>query len=198
MVVVQLRPSRPMGWLGPIGPRPRRRLQRHTSTWVMFGLLLLALLAGGTAATAAKAPPKPPGLSCATKGGGNLTADQRRNAAVIVGVGQAMHVPPRGVVVALATAMQESTLRNLSGGDRDSAGLFQQRPSQGWGSWSQVTDPKYSAATFYRHLLKVPGWEGMPVTVAAQTVQRSAYPDAYRKHVPVALALAGSTSCERT
>src|SRR5919107_1364333 len=77
--------------------------------------------------------------------------------------------------------MQESTLRNINYGDRDSLGLFQQRPSQGWGTPAQVLDPVYSTKTFLDRLLAVPGWERLPVTVAAQTVQRSAFPDAYAK-----------------
>ena len=77
--------------------------------------------------------------------------------------------------------MQESTLRNINYGDRDSLGLFQQRPSQGWGTPAQVTDPVYSTTIFIDRLLQVPNWERLPVTVAAQTVQRSAFPDAYAK-----------------
>ncbi|WP_226352145.1 C40 family peptidase [Pseudonocardia sp. ICBG601] len=106
---------------------------------------------------------------------------QRANAEVIARTGEQMGVPGRGQWIALATAMQESTLNNLGGGDRDSAGLFQQRPSQGWGTHSQVTDPTYAARKFYEGLLRVPGWEAMPLTVAAQTVQRSGFPDAYAK-----------------
>ena len=89
--------------------------------------------------------------------------------------------PPRAWLVALATAMQESDLRNINYGDRDSLGLFQQRPSQGWGSPAQVLDPVYSTTIFLDRLLQVPGWDRLPVTVAAQTVQRSAFPDAYAK-----------------
>ncbi len=110
-----------------------------------------------------------------------LSAEQRENAALIVGVATSMGLPPRASQVALATAMQESTLRNLDYGDRDSLGLFQQRPSQGWGTPAQVTDPVYAASTFLDRLLKVPGWEQLPVTMAAQTVQRSAFPQAYAK-----------------
>jgi cell wall-associated NlpC family hydrolase len=126
----------------------------------------------------------PPG-SLARGGAGVRTADlneeQRRNAATIIGVAKDMGAPPRAWLVALATAMQESTLLNLNYGDRDSLGLFQQRPSQGWGSPAQVTDPIYSTQIFVERLLAVPGWENMPVTAAAQTVQRSAFPDAYAK-----------------
>jgi hypothetical protein len=111
----------------------------------------------------------------------NLSEEQRRNAATIIGVAQRKGAPPRASLVALATAMQESTLRNLDYGDRDSLGLFQQRPSQGWGTPAQVTDPVYSTTAFLDRLLAVPGWERLPVTVAAQTVQRSAFPDAYAK-----------------
>ncbi|QJY50500.1 C40 family peptidase [Pseudonocardia broussonetiae] len=110
-----------------------------------------------------------------------LSEEQRANAATIIGVAREMGAPPRAWLVALATAMQESTLRNIDYGDRDSLGLFQQRPSQGWGSPAQVTDPVYSTTIFIERLLEVPGWDAMPVTVAAQTVQRSAFPNAYAK-----------------
>jgi murein DD-endopeptidase MepM/ murein hydrolase activator NlpD len=111
--------------------------------------------------------------------------EQFRNATTIVTVGARMKVPPYGWVVAVATAMQESGLRNLGNlgqyNDHDSLGLFQQRPSQGWGTSQQVTDPTYAATAFYTKLLRVPGWEHMPVTHAAQAVQVSAYPDRYAK-----------------
>ncbi|MCF7552065.1 MULTISPECIES: C40 family peptidase [Pseudonocardia] len=120
-----------------------------------------------------------------------LSDEQKQNANTIIGVGKEMNTPPRAWLVALATAMQESTLRNIDYGDRDSLGLFQQRPSQGWGSPAQVTDPLYSSRTFYERLLQVPRWEQMPVTVAAQTVQRSAFPDAYAKWETLAAGLVG-------
>ena len=125
------------------------------------------------------------GVSLAGAAGGTTAAtlsdEQRTNAATIIGVARGMGAPPRAWLVALATAMQESTLRNINYGDRDSLGLFQQRPSQGWGSPAEVTDPVYSTTIFIERLLEVPGWETMPVTVAAQTVQRSAFPNAYAK-----------------
>ncbi|MFJ6784478.1 C40 family peptidase [Streptomyces yangpuensis] len=111
------------------------------------------------------------------------------NAKVIVATGIQKRVPARGQVVALATALQESTLINLDHGDRDSLGLFQQRPSQGWGTREQIMDPVYSAGKFYDGLVKIKDWEQMPVTVAAQKVQRSGFPDAYAKHEPLATAL---------
>ena len=101
---------------------------------------------------------------------GDLSDEQRTNASTIIGVARDMGTPPRAWLIALATAMQESTLRNINYGDRDSLGLFQQRPSQGWGTPAQVTDPVYSTRTFLDRLLQIPGWETLPVTVAAQKV----------------------------
>lgn len=121
-----------------------------------------------------------------------FSAEQLVNARAIVEAGRALGVPVRGWTVALATAMQESTLRNLDHGDRDSLGLFQQRPSMGWGSPAQVRDPAYAARKFYEGLLRVEGWEGLPVTVAAQRVQRSAFPAAYAKWEGRAAALVGA------
>ncbi|MGN8050500.1 LysM peptidoglycan-binding domain-containing protein [Curtobacterium sp. 22159] len=118
--------------------------------------------------------------------GPSLSAEQRGNAATIVAVGRSLGVPDRGIVVALAAAMQESSLRNLSHGDRDSVGLFQQRPSQGWGSAESLRDPATAAKRFFtgnpghtRGLLDIAGWSSMSVTSAAQSVQVSAYPKAY-------------------
>lgn len=115
---------------------------------------------------------------------------QIRNAAIIINVGAKRKVPPRGWVIAVATAMQESSLINLGHlgerNDHDSLGLFQQRPSQGWGTPEQLQDPEYAAAKFYEKLVKVPNWLDLPLTEAAQAVQVSAYPDAYAKHEPAA------------
>ena len=108
-----------------------------------------------------------------------LTGERVTNAQTIVSVGVRMGVPKRGEVIAIATAIQESRLINVTGGADDSIGLFQQRPSQGWGTPEQVHDPRYAATAFYRHLLAVPGWQDMALTDAAQSVQRSAYPDGY-------------------
>ena len=112
---------------------------------------------------------------------GPLTADQTANATIIVGIGEQMTVPAYGQVIAVATALQESGLHDLNYGDADSLGLFQQRPSQGWGAPAQILDPRYAATAFYNHLLTLPGWEALTLTRAAQTVQRSAFPDAYAK-----------------
>ncbi|WP_034590897.1 M23 family metallopeptidase [Hamadaea tsunoensis] len=116
--------------------------------------------------------------------------DQVRNAAIIIKTGHDLKIPPRGWIIAVATAMQESNLINHgflgARNDHDSLGLFQQRPSQGWGTPEQVMDPVYASKKFYEKLIKIPGWATLPLTVAAQTVQRSAYPDAYAKHEPLA------------
>jgi LysM repeat protein len=121
-----------------------------------------------------------------------LTDEMRGNAALIVRLGRQLGVPDRGIVIALAAAAQESGLRNVRYGDRDSLGLFQQRPSTGWGTPDQVLDPTRATLAFYggatnpnkgrtRGLLDIPGWSGMTVTQAAQAVQLSAFPDAYAK-----------------
>ncbi|MFF7290776.1 C40 family peptidase [Streptomyces griseorubiginosus] len=109
----------------------------------------------------------------------DLPTEQVPNAQTIVAAGLSLDVPKKGQIVALATAIQESRLRNLNYGDRDSLGLFQQRPSQGWGSAQQIRDPVYASEQFYKHLLKVSGWQQMTVTQAAQAVQKSGLPDAY-------------------
>jgi cell wall-associated NlpC family hydrolase len=115
-----------------------------------------------------------------------LDGEQVATAGVILDVAAAPHLPPRAPVIAIATALQESRLRNLRGGDRDSLGVFQQRPSQGWGTPEQILDPAHAAAAFYDRLLRVPGWDRLPLTRAAQTVQRSARPDAYARWEPLA------------
>jgi len=119
----------------------------------------------------------------------SLSDDQKQNARTIIGVGKGAGVPQYGWVIALATSMQESTLLNIDYGDRDSLGLFQQRPSQGWGTEAQILDPVKASKAFYgvaTHtsnpgLLDISGWQSMTVTQAAQAVQRSCCPDAYAK-----------------
>lgn len=111
-----------------------------------------------------------------------LTAEQADNAALISAVALSRGLPRHAVVVALATAYQESDLRNLDIGDRDSLGLFQQRPSQGWGTEAEVMDRHFATGAFYDALVRVASWDTIPVTEAAQAVQRSAYPGAYADH----------------
>ena len=108
--------------------------------------------------------------------------EQAENAALITAVAVERGMPARAASIALATAYQESKLYNIDFGDRDSVGLFQQRPSQGWGTVEQLTDPVYATNAFYDALAQVDGYDTMEITVAAQEVQRSAYPDAYADH----------------
>jgi cell wall-associated NlpC family hydrolase len=116
------------------------------------------------------------------------------NAAVIVAVGKQMGVPEPGWVVAVAAALQESGLRNLNYGDRDSLGLFQQRPSMGWGTREHITIPSYAATKFFERLQATPNWQRMSVTDAAQTVQRSGFPHAYAKQEGTARAIVAAVS----
>ncbi|MFF0136433.1 C40 family peptidase [Streptomyces sp. NPDC005227] len=115
--------------------------------------------------------------------------EQVPNAKTIQATGVAMNIPARGQIVALSTALQESGLRNLTYGDRDSLGLFQQRPSQGWGTANEILDPVHASTQFYETLEKVSGWQSLSVTQAAQAVQKSGFPEAYAKWEPLATAL---------
>jgi len=149
------------------------------------------------------------------EGFGPNDGEKIANARAIIAAGKAAGVPTRGLIVAIATALQESRLDNLNYGDRDSQGLFQQRPSQGWGTVEQVTTPDFAARAFFGGpnsphfnpatgkaspggLLEIAGWEQMPITVAAQRVQRSGFPDAYAKHetraTTIVNALEGTTA----
>jgi hypothetical protein len=121
-----------------------------------------------------------------------VSGEQVTNARIIAQVARDRGLPDRAVVIALATAQQESRLRNLDHGDRDSLGLFQQRPSSGWGTPAQVQDPVYAANKFYDHLVQVPGWETGDLTTVADSVQRSAHPLAYRQWEALATALSGA------
>jgi cell wall-associated NlpC family hydrolase len=160
------------------------------------GLLavVVALIATGAGLTSpapgACAPAVPVG-SAATSGV-SLDAGQLADARIIYSVSAGLGLPPRAAVVAIATAMQESGLRNLSFGSADSLGLFQQRPSQGWGTVAQIMDPVTSARAFYEHLIQVHGWQALPVTEAAQDVQRSGFPGAYARWQPIAARLTAS------
>ncbi|WP_328466433.1 hypothetical protein OHA21_46250 [Actinoplanes sp. NBC_00393] len=140
------------------------------------------------------------GPACTVKADGEVTLDtvQMANAATIAAVGVRRGMPEQAVVIALATAFQESKLENLDDGDRDSVGLFQQRPSQGWGTVEQIKDPRYAAGKFYSGLKKVKGWQEMRVTDAAQKVQRSAYPEAYEKWADESRVLAAALTGRAT
>jgi hypothetical protein len=125
-----------------------------------------------------------------------LAPEQAENAALIAAISVERGLPARAATIALATAYQESKLRNIDYGDRDSLGLFQQRPSQGWGTPRQLLDPVYSTNAFYDALVDVDGYEALEVTVAAQEVQRSAFPDAYADHEADARVLASALTGE--
>ena len=128
---------------------------------------------------------------------GRFSSEQVAIARAAAQVASQRKLPGRAKLVILVTGFQESGIRNLPYGDADSIGWLQQRPSQGWGTVAQIMNPVYGAGKFYDALVQVPGWQGMPVTVAAQRVQRSAYPDAYAKWEAPArslLAALGDTS----
>lgn len=133
--------------------------------------------------------------ACTAEAGGakaRVSLEQAGNAATIAAVAARRGLPARAATIALATALQESRLRNLDHGDRDSVGLFQQRPSQGWGTAAQVQDPVYAAGKFYDALVKINGYKTMDINDAAQLVQRSGHPEAYAKHETRARALASA------
>ncbi|MGW7344160.1 hypothetical protein [Streptomyces sp. NPDC054854] len=174
-------------------PRRRRPLRGAAALFVLLGLAGYLVVQyesnGGAGAPYCKVRDARDAAGGGTARTYELSPEQARYAATIAAVGTTRGRSERAVTIALATAMQESALRNLDHGDRDSLGLFQQRPSQGWGTPEQIMDPVYSAGIFYDRLEDVPGYAGMPLTVAAQKVQRSGFPDAYAKHEPDAALL---------
>ncbi|MGH3795723.1 MAG: C40 family peptidase [Pseudonocardiaceae bacterium] len=112
---------------------------------------------------------------------GDLDDEQRRNADLIIAIGKQRGLPPRAWQVAIQAAMTESRLHNLRGGDHDSLGLFQMRPSQGWGTVAQLADPVYQINKFYDALARVPDWETQRPGDSAQAVERSAFPSRYHQ-----------------
>jgi hypothetical protein len=171
--------------------RRRGRLGRA----IVVALLALAVVAVvGIAMLRGVGPLPDPEACTATVAGRTVTlsTEQAENAAIISAVAVRRGLPARAVSIALATAYQESKIRNLDHGDRDSLGIFQQRPSQGWGTAEQVTDPFYAANRFYDELVKVDGYTSMRITEAAQEVQRSGFPEAYEDHALDARALASA------
>ncbi|WP_203923427.1 hypothetical protein [Rugosimonospora africana] len=127
-------------------------------------------------------------------GKATLEPDQMANAATIAAVGIRRGLPTRAVVIALSAALQESKLENLAGGDRDSIGLFQQRPSQDWGTPQEISNPRYAAGAFYTALMRVRNWQGRSIAEAAQAVQRSADGSAYAQWEAEAQILANALS----
>ncbi|MCG5447990.1 MULTISPECIES: hypothetical protein [Micromonospora] len=125
----------------------------------------------------------------------SLNDEQTANVKAIIAATKKAGLPERAAVISIATSLQESKLENLGHlgdmNDHDSLGLFQQRPSSGWGTPEQITDPEYSTTAFLKGLKQVDGWQDMPLTDAAQTVQVSAYPDAYAQWEQQAADLVG-------
>lgn len=170
---------------------------------VAVALITIALLAAAAATSIINAIT--PGSSLCTitsaQGGpADIDAEQRRNATTMVRVASDMRLPARAPVIAVATAFQESGLRNLRHGDRDSLGLFQQRPSQGWGSPTQILDPAYATHTFYSHLIRIPRWQQRPLTKVAAAIQRpdERYAHLYARHETLAkrvVAELAATTC---
>ena len=172
------RPQRP-----PVRRRPRRRAPRRSAG--PFALIAVLIAVVGLVLTHRpehEEVPQPLASHCSVPGQDfSLTTEQAANAATIAAVARSRGLPLRATVIALATAQQESRLRNLDHGDRDSLGLFQQRPSQGWGSAEQVRDPVYAAGRFFDRLVEVPGWQTGRLTEVGQAVQRSGFPEAYQQ-----------------
>jgi hypothetical protein len=171
------------------------RLRVVLATFVVLAVLVAAGIWLGLRSLAGGLPIKLPVQQCVVTAGGDtaiLDPGQMANAATISAVGIRRGLPTQAVTVALTTALQESKLQNLTGGDRDSIGLFQQRPSQGWGSAEQIADPHYSARKFYDALGKIKGWQQMTVAKAAQAVQHSAEGSAYQRWESKATVLASA------
>jgi len=161
----------------------------------LFGLAALTVVAAtGVAMWNGAGPLADPEGCTATVGGHEveLSTEQAENAALIAAIGVRRGLPARAVSIALATAYQESKITNIETGDRDSVGLFQQRPSQGWGTRQEILNPYYSIKAFYDALVRIDGYESMRITEAAQEVQRSGFPEAYEDHAEDARALASA------
>ena len=182
---------------GPVHPevaRARRRRRRRRRLLAL--VVVLALVGGGVWAwwkgAIGRIPVREHCTATVDGGTTELRPEQAGNAAVIAATAVHRDLPGRAATIAIATAIQESKLTNIGYGDRDSIGLFQQRPSQGWGSEKELRDPVYATNAFYDVLEKIDGYETMPVTKAAQKVQRSAFPTAYADHEPEARLLASA------
>src|SRR5690606_2683803 len=191
------RPAGPLIHYGlPVHDKPRRRRRerrrRKTSAFIKI-LVALTIVCGALVAVGVYVirsigpvdidPPVAAGCSVSGDGGRDaLEPEQAASAATVSGVAFARDLPEEAVVVAFATVWQETKFFNIDYGDRDSVGLFQQRPSQEWGEPEQIMDPVYASGKFYEHLEKVDGYAEMPVYEAAQQVQRSADGFAYDQH----------------
>ena len=176
-------------------PPPSRRLRAVPAIGSALVLVLAAisfLASGGARHRTAPAPPMPPGCQAGTGVAAiPLDTGQAAMAATIAGVAVRHRLPRQAVTIAFAAALQESQLQNLTYGDRDSVGVFQQRPSQGWGTTAELEDPVYASTKFFAALVRVPGYASMPIDQAAQDVQHSADGFAYEQWTEVAALLAG-------
>ncbi len=169
------------------------------SRWVTRGLVAVVVLALGAAAWFGARGVilgfvQPRCRATALGNSVTFTPEQTHHAATITAVALKRGLPPRAATIAVATAIQESKLRNITYGDRDSLGLFQQRPSQGWGTAEEILDPVHAANAFYDELVKVDGYQDMPITQVAQQVQKSAFPEAYADHEQEGRVLASTLS----
>ncbi len=173
---------------------PRSRTSRVLVTGATLFAVLAALITGGVLLLREFGPLAGAPACTAEVGETSVSLDleQARYASTIAAVSIRRGLPARAASIALATSYQESKILNVDYGDRDSLGLFQQRPSQGWGSPDEILDPYYAANAFYAALEEVDGYENMPIDEAAQEVQRSADGSAYAQHEPNARALASA------
>src|SRR3984893_6459952 len=194
-LVVDLVPTPSSG-----GHRGGRRLGIRRAC-LIGAVIAVPGLAVGVAVVLGRGQGPAPPTSCnfastATSAQFSITPTQAQNAAIIAAAAMRKGMADHAVTIALATSLQETQLRNLPYGDLDSVGLFQQRPSEGWGTNAQIMDPNYAASTFYDHLAQVNGWQTMEVTQAAQLVQRSATPTAYAAWEAEARSLASALTGE--
>jgi hypothetical protein len=179
----------------PNSPQPVRSSRRAR---IAAGVVVLIVVTGVTYLLTTKhSPLQPQPTECAVAAGSEevqLTASQAAIAATIAGVAVRRDMPVRAVTIAYATALQESKLTDLAYGDRDSVGVFQQRPSEGWGTARQIEDPVYASDRFFTALAAVPHYQRLPVYQAAQDVQHSADGSAYGQYATLGAQLAGAFS----
>jgi hypothetical protein len=164
----------------PVTRSPARRRRRAITLLVVAALIATAGWFGARFLLDSVINPQ-----CTITAGGmteTFDPEQAGNAALIAAVAIKRDLPPRAATIALTTAIQESKIRNLRYGDRDSLGLFQQRPSQGWGTEQQILDPIHATNAFFDALVKYKGYETADITKIAQRVQKSGFPEAYRDH----------------
>ncbi|WP_425548396.1 hypothetical protein [Brachybacterium paraconglomeratum] len=165
-------------------PGRSRSFARHLAIPLVMVLVFAGIAGGSYVALQRYGSPAHEG-TCVAAGLGTshrYSTERAANAALISATAVDRQLPPRAASIALATAFQESQLRNIDYGDRDSLGLFQQRPSQGWGSEAEIMDPIYSTNAFYDVLETIPDYQGADINDVAQRVQRSGHPEAYRDH----------------